>query len=177
MANHICPICESGQLHARSEWIDVEHMGKHSRIESHFLSCDGCGSEQAGTKEARDNKRAMTAFKKQAQGLLTGAEVLALRKHWQLSQQDAARIFGGGPVAFSKYESDDVMQSDAMDKLLRVADQVPAALEKLKADAGVKSREVSLWENIATINFSPFARKAKTEVIQSHEIEREACYG
>lgn len=177
MANHICPICESGQLHARSEWIDVEHMGKHGRIESHFLACDGCGSEQAGTKEARDNKRAMTAFKKQAQGLLTGAEVLVLRKRWQLNQQDAARLFGGGPVAFSKYESDDVMQSDAMDKLLRVADQVPAALEKLKADAGVISKEARLWETIATINFSPFARKAKTEVIQSHEIGREVCYG
>lgn len=177
MANHICPICESGQLHARSEWIDVEHMGKHGHIKSHFLACDGCGSEQAGTKEARDNKRAMIAFKKQAQGLLTGAEVLALRKHWQLSQQDAARIFGGGPVAFSKYESDDVMQSDAMDKLLRVADQVPAALEKLKADAGVTNRETRLWKTTSIVGLRSLPRKVNTKVIQSHEIEREVCYG
>jgi transcriptional regulator with XRE-family HTH domain len=45
---------------------------------------------------------------------------LALRKRYGLNQQQAARLFGGGPVAFSKYENDDVAHSEAMDKLLRL---------------------------------------------------------
>lgn len=35
-------------------------------------------------------------------------------------------------MAFSKYEHDDVAQSDAMDKLLRVANAVPEALAHLE---------------------------------------------
>jgi HTH-type transcriptional regulator/antitoxin MqsA len=40
-------------------------------------------------------------------------------------------LFGGDPVAFSKYEADDVTQSDAMDKLLRVVSFVPAVFAYL----------------------------------------------
>jgi HTH-type transcriptional regulator/antitoxin MqsA len=117
----------------------------------------------------------MIAFKKQVQGLLTGNELQVLRKRWGLKQADAAKVFGGGPVAFSKYESDDVMQSDAMDKLLRLAAEVPAALDKLMSDAGVERNIQTSWKNVAVVDFSSTARK--TRVITSHELEREACYG
>jgi HTH-type transcriptional regulator/antitoxin MqsA len=60
--------------------------------------------------QTRDNKRAMLAFKKQVADLLTGFELKALRQRLGVIQAQAAVIFGGGPVAFSKYESDDVMQ-------------------------------------------------------------------
>jgi HTH-type transcriptional regulator/antitoxin MqsA len=52
--------------------------------------------------------------------LLSGAEIAALRERYKLNQKQAARLFGGGPVAFSKYENDDVAHSEAMDKLLRL---------------------------------------------------------
>jgi HTH-type transcriptional regulator/antitoxin MqsA len=63
--------------------------------------------------------------------VLTGKEVRALRQKLGLIQADAASLFGGGPVAFSKYEADDVTQSDAMDKLLRVVSFVPAVFAYL----------------------------------------------
>lgn len=59
-----CPICGMGQLHDKAELIDVEHLGRKSRIESHYAECDTCGSEQAGTTEALLNKRAIIAFKR-----------------------------------------------------------------------------------------------------------------
>lgn len=141
MPGLICPICETGLLHAKSEWVNFQYAAQVGRIESRYSVCDGCGSEQTGVAEARFNKRSMIAFKKQVQGLLTGAEVRELRKRWGLNQEQAAMAFGGGPVAFSKYEADDVMQSDAMDRLLRVANEVPAALDKLMLDAGVLRRK------------------------------------
>ena len=79
----------------------------------------------------------MVAFKKRVDGLLTGSEVKSLRERLGLRQSDAARIFGGGPVVFSKYESDDVAQSEAMDRLLRVATEVPGAFEYLTKRAQV----------------------------------------
>lgn len=175
MADQICPICATGRLHTHSEPIAVEHRGQQGTIESHYAVCDSCGSEQAGAVEARFNKRAMIAFKKQAQGLLTGSEVRELRKRWALSQEEAAKVFGGGPVAFAKYEADDVMQSDAMDKLLRLAADIPAALNKLLSDAKVV-RQNGRWEDVAVIDFTRH-RLTKTALVHRHEITREVCYG
>lgn len=175
MKTQTCPICEMGQLTSHSEKITVEHLGQQGQIESLYAVCDCCGSEQAGAVEARFNKRAMIAFKKQVQGLLTGVEVRLLRKRWKLNQTEAAQVFGGGSVAFSKYEADDVMQSDAMDKLLRLAADLPVALDKLIANAGVNRKAATGWENVAVVNFR--APKRKTNVVKSHEFEREVCYG
>lgn len=175
MNSKTCPICEMGQLTPHTDKIMVEHLGQQGQIESQYAVCDCCGSEQAGAAETRFNKRAMIAFKKQVQGLLTGFELESLRKHWGLTQAEAAKVFGGGPVAFSKYESDDVMQSDAMDRLLRLAAVLPAALDKLLADAGVERSAQTSWQNIAVVDFSFTARK--TRVVKSHELEREATYG
>ena len=107
-----------------TEMVAVEYNGLHGEVESHFLECDVCGS-QGGVKEMRQSKRNTIAFRKQALHLLTGQQVRAIREKLGLTQNEAARLFGGGPVAFSKYENDDIIQSESMDKLLRVAANNP----------------------------------------------------
>ena len=79
----------------------------------------------------RFNARAMRAATKRLRKLLTGLEVRAIRERLGLTQAKAAELFGGGPVAFSKYESDDVAQSDAMNLLLRLVDLHPHLLEDI----------------------------------------------
>jgi HTH-type transcriptional regulator/antitoxin MqsA len=115
----------------------VEYGGSQATLPLQHSLCDHCGSEFATAPQTRANKRAMIAFRKRVDGLLTGAEVRALRERFGISQTQAARIFGGGPVAFSKYENDDVMQSDAMDKLLRLVEAVDGAFAYLARRAGV----------------------------------------
>lgn len=132
----VCPICGEGRLHTLALTNAVEYKGQHASIPLLMTECDACGSEQAGQEEARANKRAMMAFRKQVDGLLSGAEIRALRDQLEISQAQAARIFGGGPVAFSKYENDDVAQSESMDKLIRVAGAIPAAFCWLANTAG-----------------------------------------
>lgn len=152
----LCPICGEGHLTLQCEKNPVEYKGVSALLDSHYATCDACGSEQADAAQTRDNKRLMVAFKKRVDGLLTGAEVRALRDRLRLSQADAARIFGGGPVAFSKYESDDVAQSEAMDKLLRLADELPAAREHLARRAGVKqARTTEEWKNAENWRVEP----------------------
>lgn len=135
--DEICPICGEGHLEHRVEKNTVEYNGQTALLDSQYSVCDYCGSEQANLVQARKNKRAMIAFKKQVDGLLTGVELKTLRQRLGINQAQAAAIFGGGPVAFSKYENDDVMQSEAMDKLLRVADEFPDVLSYLAQKAGV----------------------------------------
>ena len=115
-----CPICGAGHVTDHVEQAEAEYKGHKVQVPSHYQLCDACGSDFAGAAEMRANKRAMMAFRKQVDGLLSGAEIAALRERYKLNQKQAARLFGGGPVAFSKYENDDVAHSEAMDKLLRL---------------------------------------------------------
>lgn len=115
-----CPACGEGRLEARESTQQVEHAGVKGTIPLHYAVCDVCGSEVAEAGDARANKRAMIAFRKHAEGLLTGREMREARSALHLTQSQAAQLFGGGKVAFSRYENDDIAQSEAMDSLIRV---------------------------------------------------------
>ncbi len=144
-SQNICPICGEGQLQLQVGKNTVEYKGCKTELDLHYSLCDACGSEQTDAFQLRLNKRTMIAFRKVVDGLLSGAEVRALREQLEISQAEAARIFGGGPVAFSKYESDDVAQSEAMDNLLRLAVTMPMALGYLQRKAGLWLEEPGQW--------------------------------
>jgi len=116
----LCPICGEGHVTNGVEIVDYTYKEKTALLPLRFTNCDTCGSESAGVVESRANKRAVLAFRKTVDGLLTGDEICAIRDKYKLKQGQAARLFGGGPVAFSKYENDDVAQSESMDTLLRL---------------------------------------------------------
>ena len=56
--------------------------------------------------------------------------IRAIREVCGLSQQDAARVFGGGPKAFEKYESGEVAPSSSMTRLLLLAAKRPELFKK-----------------------------------------------
>ena len=174
----ICPICGEGHLNQQVDKNNVEYNGRSCLLDSHYSVCDSCGSEQASPIQTRDNKRAMLAFKKEVDGLLTGADIRALRTRLGINQNKAAAIFGGGPVAFSKYENDDVVQSDPMDKLLRVADEFPAVFSALAKKAEVQlsnpiyaqinsAQYVSSVELVKLENENPAAKRPQLRLVSS----------
>lgn len=140
----ICPLCEQGFLTEQQASESTVYKGVERMLPLYFACCSECGTEQADAKHLRANKRALQVFKKEVDGLLTGAQLRELRESLGLTQAQAAQVFGGGPVAFSKYESDDVAQSEGMDKLLRVAQAVPAAFAWLKQHAGFVADQSTL---------------------------------
>jgi HTH-type transcriptional regulator / antitoxin MqsA len=123
----LCPICGEGHVTPGCNMVAHEYHGQSKLLPLYFTTCDTCTSESAGLEESRANKRAVLAFRKEVDGLLTGAEIRALRDKYKLTQGQAAKLFGGGPVAFSKYENDDVAHSEAMDTLLRLVGRNAAA--------------------------------------------------
>ena len=119
-ANELCPVCGEGHVTNHADQVETEYKGKKGLVPMHYKCCDVCGSDFASADEIRLNKRAVLAFRKSVDGLLSGAEICSLRNRYGINQKQAARLFGGGPVAFSKYENDDVAHSESMDKLLRL---------------------------------------------------------
>ena len=134
-----CPICGEGHVTAQVQMVESDYKGHKAALPLHFRLCDTCTSDFAGAAESKLNKRALMAFRKQVDGLLTGEEITALRKHYRLTQAQAAKLFGGGPVAFSKYENDDVAQSESMDTLLRLVRRSKEAFWALVEEKGMQA--------------------------------------
>lgn len=133
----LCPLCGEGHLSPRSEEILTEHAGHQGKVTLHFAECDACGSEITGAADSRANKRAVLAFRKSVDGLLSGAEIRALREQLGITQDQAARLFGGGPKAFSKYETDDIAHSESMNTLLCLVRQSEDVFRELLALKGM----------------------------------------
>ena len=136
-AQELCPICGEGHVTAQVQEIESDYKGHKAMLPLHYRLCNVCTSDFAGAPESKLNRRALMAFRKRIDGLLTGAEITALRKHYQMTQGQAARLFGGGPVAFSKYENDDVAQSESMDNLLRLVRRSAQAFWHLVQEKGM----------------------------------------
>jgi len=144
----LCPLCGEGHITPRTESTVTEYRGQESNVTLQYAECDVCGSEVVGDAEGRANKRAVLHFRKTVDGLLTGEEIRAIRDKYRLTQTQAAQLFGGGPVAFSKYENDDVAHSDAMDNLLRL----------------VRRSEEAFWELVEEKQFSELLNRRPARI-------------
>ncbi|MDO9010191.1 MAG: type II toxin-antitoxin system MqsA family antitoxin [Gallionella sp.] len=141
---HICPICDEGILQARTYGRDMQHKGVNISVEGlQYDYCLDCEAEMTSPVQLDQNAKiireafiAERARVKCEQNLLTGTQIRRVREQLGITQKQASKIFGGGPTAFAKYEAEDVVQSAGMDKLLRLASEVPAATEWLLDRAG-----------------------------------------
>jgi HTH-type transcriptional regulator/antitoxin MqsA len=82
------------------------------------------GDDMKATDEALREMKAELAS-------LEPKDVRAIRLRLKLSQRKAGEILGGGPRAFQKYESGEVLVSKPMAQLLRLLDRDPRRLKEL----------------------------------------------
>lgn len=138
----LCPVCQKGQLHA-SVWTRVfEPHGKHIEVKLQRSVCDACGETTTKASQHKENLRVLAERKTQYGSVLMGEEILALRKRYGLTQQQASAIFGKGKIAFSRYESETSYPEDSTTLLLTLAIEKPAVIKYLADKAGV---ELPLW--------------------------------
>ena len=78
----------------------------------------------------------LNRLKARVEGLLEPEEIRRIRKKLHLTQQAAGLLIGGGPRAFQKYESGDLLPSRAISSALILLAHNPEALDVLKARRG-----------------------------------------
>lgn len=105
--------------------------------------CAACDHVFGDLKQLRENTKRLQARKSRYDGLLMGQEIVALRKRYGLTQQAAAKVFGKGKIAFSRYENESSYPDDSMTLLLTAAIEMPAVLKWLADRAGV---ELPMWK-------------------------------
>jgi HTH-type transcriptional regulator/antitoxin MqsA len=89
----------------------------------------------AARREARAHAR---------RAILSPLVIKAIREVCGLSQQEAARVFGGGPKAFEKYESGEVSPSSAMVRLLLLAAERPELFQQGRGEASESQTDAGL---------------------------------
>ena len=138
----ICRKCKTGTMIEKETAQDLTVKGVSLRVTGlrHF-ECEACAAQVETPAQIDYNaeliRMALAAKRTENRDpkLLTSSQIKKLRLDLGLTQKQASKVFGGGPTAFAKYEADDVVQSAAMDNLLRVAAAVPEAARWLAARA------------------------------------------
>jgi len=137
----ICHFCGSKSVSQYEEIECYKYKDKKYSVPIDFSTCDSCDEEFITAVQIRKNEIRIREAKKELDGLLSNDEIYNIRKHFGLTQLDAAIIFGGGKNAFSKYERSEVTQSTAMDKLIRLAVENSFVFKKLLDMAGFSVEE------------------------------------
>jgi len=127
-----CPVCGAANPAFTTYSDTVEFRGLELDVENlQESNCRNCGHIWA-TKEQRSHNSSVMRDAyvvvrdelRAKEGLLTGQEIAQMRERFGINQREAAAIFGGGYNAFNKYESGEVLQSFAMDRLVRLSSVV-----------------------------------------------------
>ncbi len=125
-----CPICGVGVLHDQSRKQQVEYRGKHYEYTEKGAFCDRCADGFAGHNKREE--AAWLAFRNQVDAE-EAAGLAQIRKKLKLTQQEAAKLTGGGKNAFSRYERGEARPLPAVLNLFKLLDKHPELLNEIRS--------------------------------------------
>ncbi len=125
-----CPLCFEGTLRDGKRKQQLEYRGRVYHYTAKGAFCNHC-SDGFPEHDARE-EAAWAAFRDRVDAEEV-AELARIRKKLGLTQQEAARLAGGGKNAFSRYERGQAKPVAAVTNLFRLLDRHPDLLQELKA--------------------------------------------
>ena len=138
-----CPRCREGRLRPVTRVREFAPRGKRVEVILQTSECEACGHEITTAAQHRANLEALAGRKSRYGGLLLGEEILSLRTRYGLTQQAAAKVFGKGKIAFSRYENERTYPDESTTLLLSGASESPAFMKWLADRAKVT---LPLWK-------------------------------
>ena len=132
MTNPVCPETGAPMYRAKRP-LTLTYKGESITITMPGWYCDASEESIHTGDDMKVSDRALNRLKARTEGLLEPEEIRQIRKKLGLNQVEAGELIGGGPRAFQKYESGDLLPSRAISSALQLLDRDPAGLETLKA--------------------------------------------
>lgn len=130
-----CPSC--GAQTSITDCRNITHQYKGQvltifNVQGDF--CQACGESVLGVEETKRVSAEMVAFNKKVnEQWISPAFISNVRKKLNLDQQQAAKFFGGGVNAFSRYETGKTKPPLALIQLFKLLDKHPELLPELSA--------------------------------------------
>jgi HTH-type transcriptional regulator/antitoxin MqsA len=132
MANPVCP--ETGApMHRDERPLILTYKGESLTVNMPGWYCDQSEQSIHTGDDMKVSDRGLNRLKARTEGLLAPEEIKRIRKKLGLTQEVAGELIGGGPRAFQKYETGDLMPSRAISSALVLLDHDPKALTVLEA--------------------------------------------
>lgn len=120
-----CPICGERAFHRDVRPMEYEYKGQFITVQQPGFWCDSCGEGIIDGKDSKATQLELQKFRSQIDGLLTPSEIREIRHKLHLKQKEAGEIFGGGPNAFSRYETGAISAPKSLSLLLQILDDKP----------------------------------------------------
>jgi HTH-type transcriptional regulator/antitoxin MqsA len=131
MTDPVCP--KTGASMGRdSRPMTLSYKGKSITFDMPGWYCDASDESIHSGADMKVSDRALNRLKARAEGLPGPEEIRRIRRKLGLSQGEAGELIGGGPRAFQKYESGDLLPSRAISSAMALLDHDPKALSVLK---------------------------------------------
>lgn len=134
MANPVCPV--TGKPMVRDERpMTITYKGASTTFDMPGWYCDESGESIHTGEDMKVSDRELNALKAKVEGVLDPSTIRRIRRKLGLTQKEAGRLIGGGPNAFQKYESGEVLASHAISSALLLLDHNPKDLSILRKHA------------------------------------------
>lgn len=130
MTNPKCP--KTGLPMSRdNKPFTITYKGHSATITMPGWYCEQSGESIHTGDDMAASDLALNRLKAQVEGLLLPEDVRRIRKHLKLTQREAGIIIGGGPNAFQKYESGEILVSKAITSALILLEKDPSGIKLL----------------------------------------------
>ena len=120
-------------MHRGVRPVTLSYKGEEITFDMPGWYCDDSEDGIVTGEDMKVSDRMLNRLRARCEGLLEPEEIRRIRKKLGLSQAMAGQVIGGGPRAFQKYESGDLLPSRAISSALALLDHDPKALTVLKA--------------------------------------------
>ncbi|MGT2434048.1 type II TA system antitoxin MqsA family protein (plasmid) [Cupriavidus basilensis] len=144
-----CPVCGETEIFEAQESRNLEDGAERLHYVSHSSVCRACGFDFVTDAQSKTNKRNLIAARGAATGVPSGPTLKKWRKKWHFTQKVAGEFLGVGPVAFCKYESNDLLPSSPTTRLLYLVTHSDDAVRLLASRFGVEiTPEADIDDNV-----------------------------
>lgn len=127
----VCLNCENGKLTHDIRDVIYEYRGNQtivSKVSGWF--CNQCEEIEFNKAEGKRYAQTVELFSQEIDKK-EAVELAKIRKKLKLTQKDAARLTGGGPNAFSRYERGKAKPMLAITNLFRILGEHPDILKEI----------------------------------------------
>jgi HTH-type transcriptional regulator/antitoxin MqsA len=97
-----------------------------------LYECQRCGEEFFSATQSHEFFRRIKEECRRNLGLLSPEHIIAIRRRYNLNQDDLEKLLGMGQKVVTRWECGKVLQTKPVDDLLRLIEQLPQTIEKLR---------------------------------------------
>jgi HTH-type transcriptional regulator/antitoxin MqsA len=115
-------------------------------VEVEVSGCTACGEILRAAAQMAEMQRQAAEIARQEDGLLSPAEIRALRESLGLSQEGFERLIKAGTKTVTRWERGTVCQNGTADTLMRLLRDDPAVALRLASERGVQIMPVATRE-------------------------------